>query len=157
MKSGINFCCCRCWCFVVVFRNYILYSFSRSNTSDITGTKIQSLKNVGFFSIQSLIKSYFCSFPEKPLVEKQLSSSTAGGFNLSWAEQVTATCGYTVEWCSQGNAILCTLQWIKIPQRNNTLFLPAGEFLLCCFPLVVMHYSNLSVFNFFCRKFQSRL
>ncbi|XP_026198886.1 oncostatin-M-specific receptor subunit beta [Anabas testudineus] len=66
-------------------------------------------------------------------MEKHLNSSTAGGFSLSWAEQVTATCGYTVEWCSQGNLnVPCTLQWMKMPKRNNTLVLPAGNFKAGC-------------------------
>lgn len=67
----------------------------------------------------------------------RLSSSAAAGFNLSWDEQDTATCGYTVEWCTLGNAVPCTLQWMKVPEGNNTLFLPAGKFLFCYFPLVV--------------------
>ncbi|GLD54248.1 leukemia inhibitory factor receptor-like isoform X1 [Lates japonicus] len=62
------------------------------------------------------------------LVEKQLNSNSAGGFNLSWAEEDTATCGFTVEWCILGNAVPCTLQWIHLPEGNNTLFLAAGNF-----------------------------
>ncbi|XP_029018223.1 oncostatin-M-specific receptor subunit beta isoform X2 [Betta splendens] len=69
---------------------------------------------------------------EKPPAEKKLSSSTAGGFNLSWAQQVDTTCGYTVEWCIQGHTAPCTLRWVKIPERNNTLLLPAGNFRAGC-------------------------
>ncbi|XP_059192738.1 leukemia inhibitory factor receptor [Centropristis striata] len=58
-------------------------------------------------------------------VEKRLSSSSAEGFNLSWGNHDSATCGYTVEWCILGNAVPCNLQWLKVPQGNNTLFLPA--------------------------------
>ncbi|KAK2837868.1 hypothetical protein Q5P01_015080 [Channa striata] len=60
--------------------------------------------------------------------EKQLSSSTVGGFNLSWAQRVAATCGYTVEWCTEGSAGLCDLQWKKTPEGDNTLILPDSSF-----------------------------
>ncbi|XP_044051060.1 oncostatin-M-specific receptor subunit beta isoform X2 [Siniperca chuatsi] len=69
---------------------------------------------------------------ENLLVAKRLSSSTAAGFNLSWEEQDTATCGYTVEWCILGNALPCNLQWMKVPDGNNTLFLPARNFKAGC-------------------------
>ncbi|XP_071339602.1 leukemia inhibitory factor receptor isoform X2 [Trachinotus anak] len=62
------------------------------------------------------------------LVERRLSSSAAGGFDLNWPLQEAATCGYTVEWCSRGNAVTCTLKWIKMEEGNNTLFLPARNF-----------------------------
>ncbi|XP_040010243.1 leukemia inhibitory factor receptor isoform X2 [Xiphias gladius] len=65
-------------------------------------------------------------------VGKRLKSSTAGGFTLSWAEQDTATCGNTVEWCNLGSAVPCTLEWIKMPEGNNTLFLPASKFKAGC-------------------------
>ncbi|XP_028434715.1 leukemia inhibitory factor receptor isoform X2 [Perca flavescens] len=65
-------------------------------------------------------------------VKKRLSSSTATGFNLSWVEQDSATCGYTVEWCIMGNTVPCTLQWLKVPEGNNTLFLPARNFKAGC-------------------------
>ncbi|KAF1389404.1 hypothetical protein PFLUV_G00073080 [Perca fluviatilis] len=65
-------------------------------------------------------------------VKKRLSSTTAAGFNLSWVEQDSATCGYTVEWCIMGNTVLCTLQWLKVPEGNNTLFLPAKNFKAGC-------------------------
>ncbi|XP_042344411.1 leukemia inhibitory factor receptor [Plectropomus leopardus] len=64
-------------------------------------------------------------------VKKQLSSSTAAGINLSWIKQETVSCGYTVEWCTQGNAAPCTLQWLNVPE-NNTLSLPAGYFEAGC-------------------------
>ncbi|KAM9360201.1 leukemia inhibitory factor receptor [Symphorus nematophorus] len=69
---------------------------------------------------------------ENLLVEKQLSSSSAAGFNLSWEEQDTATCGYTVDWCILGNVVPCTLHWKKMPLGNNTLFLPASNFTAGC-------------------------
>ncbi|XP_071775502.2 leukemia inhibitory factor receptor isoform X1 [Centroberyx gerrardi] len=59
---------------------------------------------------------------------QRVSGSTAGGFHLSWAEQHPATCGYTVEWCTPGTANPCALRWMKVPNGNNTLFLPAGNF-----------------------------
>ncbi|XP_078107293.1 leukemia inhibitory factor receptor isoform X1 [Sander vitreus] len=65
-------------------------------------------------------------------VKKRLSSSTAAGFNLSWVEQDSAICGYTVEWCILGNTVPCTLQWLKVPEGNNTLFLPARNFKAGC-------------------------
>nr|XP_020449371.1 leukemia inhibitory factor receptor-like isoform X2 [Monopterus albus]XP_020449372.1 leukemia inhibitory factor receptor-like isoform X2 [Monopterus albus] len=65
-------------------------------------------------------------------VEKRLSSGIAGSFNLSWAEQVTATCGYTVEWCTLGNTAPCTLQWMRIQKGNSTLFLPGENFKAGC-------------------------
>ncbi|XP_070761070.1 leukemia inhibitory factor receptor [Enoplosus armatus] len=65
-------------------------------------------------------------------VEKRLSSSTTADFNLFWDEQDTATCGYVVEWCIPGNAVPCTLRWMKVPVGNNTLFLPARHFKAGC-------------------------
>lgn len=59
---------------------------------------------------------------------QRLSSATAGDFNLSWKKHSTVTCGYTVEWCILGNAVPGTLQWMKVPDGNNTLFLPARNF-----------------------------
>uniref|UniRef100_A0A4W6BVD3 Fibronectin type-III domain-containing protein n=1 Tax=Lates calcarifer TaxID=8187 RepID=A0A4W6BVD3_LATCA len=67
------------------------------------------------------------TIPKLDDTKKQLNSSSAGGFNLSWAEEDTATCGFTVEWCVLGNAVPCTLQWIHLPEGNNTLFLAAGK------------------------------
>ncbi|KAJ4941988.1 hypothetical protein JOQ06_011859 [Pogonophryne albipinna] len=46
-------------------------------------------------------------------VKRRLSSSPAG-FNLTWDELDTVTCGYTVEWCILGNASTSssvTLEW----------------------------------------------
>lgn len=79
----------------------------------------------------------FMSLSEILPVTKRLSSSAAAGFNLSWDEQHTVTCGYTVEWCILGNAEPCVLRWLKVPEGNNTLSLAAGELLFSCFPLVV--------------------
>lgn len=62
-------------------------------------------------------------------VEKRFSSGTASGFNLSWEGQDSTTCGYTVEWCILGNAVPCTLRWMKVPEGSNTLFLPASKFI----------------------------
>uniref|UniRef100_A0A3P9BW38 Leukemia inhibitory factor receptor n=1 Tax=Maylandia zebra TaxID=106582 RepID=A0A3P9BW38_9CICH len=60
-------------------------------------------------------------------VQKRLDSTSEGGFNLTWEDQSTATCGYVVEWCVLGNAVPCTLQW-KVPEGNNALLLHASEF-----------------------------
>ncbi|XP_034026632.1 oncostatin-M-specific receptor subunit beta isoform X2 [Thalassophryne amazonica] len=65
-------------------------------------------------------------------VPKWLNTSTAAGFTLSWAEQDKATCGYTVEWCALGNAVPCILQWMKVPQGNSALRLPAQNFKAGC-------------------------
>ncbi|KAM6930889.1 leukemia inhibitory factor receptor [Xenentodon cancila] len=62
----------------------------------------------------------------------RLSSSLAGGFNLSWDEPSGGTCGYTVEWCLLGTVVPCALEWVKVPEANNTLFLPAGHFTAGC-------------------------
>lgn len=77
--------------------------------------------------------------PETLQVEKRLNSRPAGGFNLSWPElDSLATCGYTVEWCIQGNEVPCTLRWKKIQAANNTLYLPASKvFFYFSFFLVV--------------------
>ncbi|KAM7415884.1 hypothetical protein PAMA_018107 [Pampus argenteus] len=69
---------------------------------------------------------------ENLLVEKRLSSGSASGFNLSWEEQDTASCGYTVEWCILGSVVPCTLRWKKMPKGNRTLFLPARHFKAGC-------------------------
>lgn len=96
-----------------------------------------------------------CLCPENLPVEKQLDSSATAGFNLSWDEQDTATCGYTVEWCVLGTIVPCTLRWMNLPKGNNTLFLPARKFLFCCFPLVshLMHLLNVSSFSVHCHTF----
>ncbi|XP_026177146.1 oncostatin-M-specific receptor subunit beta [Mastacembelus armatus] len=65
-------------------------------------------------------------------VVRRLTSSASGGFNLSWAEQVTATCGYTVEWCILGPAVPFTLQWMKTSKGVNTLFLHGRHFKAGC-------------------------
>ncbi|XP_041793411.1 leukemia inhibitory factor receptor [Chelmon rostratus] len=65
---------------------------------------------------------------EKLPVEKRLNSSTDAGFNLSWDQQDTVTCGYTVEWCILGDAVPCSLRWMKLPEGNNTLSLHARHF-----------------------------
>ncbi|XP_061585467.1 leukemia inhibitory factor receptor [Cololabis saira] len=64
--------------------------------------------------------------------KSRLSSSSAGGFNLSWSEPSAGTCGFTVEWCLLGRAVPCALEWVKVPKGNNTLFLPAGHFTAGC-------------------------
>ncbi|XP_034547122.1 leukemia inhibitory factor receptor isoform X2 [Notolabrus celidotus] len=69
---------------------------------------------------------------KNPPAEKRLSCSTSAGFNLSWELHETAPCGYTVDWCIEGNAVLCALQWVKVSQGNNTLFLPARHFKAGC-------------------------
>uniref|UniRef100_A0A3Q1EKW3 Leukemia inhibitory factor receptor-like n=1 Tax=Acanthochromis polyacanthus TaxID=80966 RepID=A0A3Q1EKW3_9TELE len=75
-------------------------------------------------------------YTEKLPVQKRLSSTTDGGFNLTWDRQSTVTCSYTVEWCSYscilGNAVPCTLQWMKVPEGDNTVFLPAENFTAGC-------------------------
>ncbi|XP_060894548.1 leukemia inhibitory factor receptor isoform X1 [Labrus mixtus] len=69
---------------------------------------------------------------DKNASEKWLSSNSAAGFNLSWAQDETATCGYTVDWCILGNAVPCTLRWVKMSEGNNTLFLPGRHFKAGC-------------------------
>ncbi|KAK5870919.1 hypothetical protein PBY51_003827 [Eleginops maclovinus] len=64
-------------------------------------------------------------------VKRRLSSSTSG-FNLSWDEHDTLTCGYTVEWCFLGNAVPCTVRWLTVKEGNKTLFLPASNFKAGC-------------------------
>ncbi|XP_047447462.1 oncostatin-M-specific receptor subunit beta isoform X2 [Mugil cephalus] len=71
-------------------------------------------------------------YTEKPPVQKRLSSTAAGGFNLSWHESSTVSCGYTVEWCDLRNAGPCTLKWVNVPEGDNTLVLPAGDFKAGC-------------------------
>ncbi|XP_028269069.1 leukemia inhibitory factor receptor [Parambassis ranga] len=69
---------------------------------------------------------------ENPPLPKRLSSTAAGGFNLSWNKESAATCGYTVEWCILGNAVPCPLEWMQVPKGNNTLFLTVGNFKAGC-------------------------
>ncbi|XP_054467793.1 leukemia inhibitory factor receptor [Anoplopoma fimbria] len=71
---------------------------------------------------------------EIPPAKKRLSSNTAAGFNLSWDNADIVTCGYTVEWCILGNAVPCTdaLRWMKVPEGNNALVLPARQFKAGC-------------------------
>ncbi|KAK9523056.1 hypothetical protein VZT92_019485 [Zoarces viviparus] len=68
--------------------------------------------------------------------KKRVSSNTAAGFNLSWDDVDTATCGYTVEWCILGHVVPCTdaVRWVKVLEGNNTLVLPAstGHFKAGC-------------------------
>lgn len=70
-----------------------------------------------------------CGHPDTLPIKSRWRSSSAGGFSLSWVEQSSATCGYTVEWCLLGNAVPCTLEWVSVPKENNTLFLPAGNWI----------------------------
>ncbi|XP_024908948.1 oncostatin-M-specific receptor subunit beta isoform X2 [Cynoglossus semilaevis] len=69
---------------------------------------------------------------EKIPKKMQLSSSTAGGFNLSWTDYGNATCGYTVEWYIMGDTPPSLLQWKKIPEGYNALQLPADNFRAGC-------------------------
>ncbi|KAM4615783.1 leukemia inhibitory factor receptor [Polymixia lowei] len=78
------------------------------------------------------LANVFCCLPEHLLAEQRVTSSSDGGFNLSWVEQDHATCGYTVEWCSLGNGVPCTLRWAKVAEGNNSLFLPPGNFKIGC-------------------------
>uniref|UniRef100_A0A3Q3GFD1 Leukemia inhibitory factor receptor-like n=1 Tax=Labrus bergylta TaxID=56723 RepID=A0A3Q3GFD1_9LABR len=69
---------------------------------------------------------------EIPLKYNDYHSNSAAGFNLSWAQDETATCGYTVDWCILGNVVPCTLRWVKMSEGNNTLFLPGRHFKAGC-------------------------
>ncbi|XP_040050982.2 leukemia inhibitory factor receptor isoform X1 [Gasterosteus aculeatus] len=65
--------------------------------------------------------------------KKRLSSNADAGFNLSWHDADSATCGYTVEWCVLGRALPCTaVQWLKVPEGNNTLVLSPRHFKSGC-------------------------
>uniref|UniRef100_A0A4W5K0K8 Fibronectin type-III domain-containing protein n=1 Tax=Hucho hucho TaxID=62062 RepID=A0A4W5K0K8_9TELE len=58
----------------------------------------------------------------------RVSGSASGGFHLIWEEQEAVTCGYTVEWCTVGSVVPCTLQWRRVPVGNTSVSLPAGDF-----------------------------
>ncbi|XP_071256166.1 leukemia inhibitory factor receptor isoform X3 [Salvelinus alpinus] len=58
----------------------------------------------------------------------RVSGSASGGFHLIWKEQEAVTCGYTVEWCTVGSGVSCTLQWRRVPVGNTSVSLPAGDF-----------------------------
>ncbi|CDQ77008.1 unnamed protein product [Oncorhynchus mykiss] len=58
----------------------------------------------------------------------RVSGSASGGFHLIWKEQEGVTCGYTVEWCTVGSGVSCTLQWRRVPVGNTSVSLPAGDF-----------------------------
>uniref|UniRef100_A0A8C7ZYH8 Fibronectin type-III domain-containing protein n=1 Tax=Oryzias sinensis TaxID=183150 RepID=A0A8C7ZYH8_9TELE len=65
---------------------------------------------------------------EAQVVKRQLKSSSADGIRLSWDKDRAVTCGYTVEWCTLGSAVPCTLKWIEVPKGNNSLFLSSRNF-----------------------------
>nr|XP_054587622.1 leukemia inhibitory factor receptor isoform X1 [Nothobranchius furzeri] len=65
-------------------------------------------------------------------LKRRVGGNAAGEFYLSWNEQSSVTCGYTVEWCILGNTAPCTVQWKKAPEGNSTLFLPASHFTAGC-------------------------
>uniref|UniRef100_A0A3B5KAB1 Fibronectin type-III domain-containing protein n=1 Tax=Takifugu rubripes TaxID=31033 RepID=A0A3B5KAB1_TAKRU len=69
---------------------------------------------------------------ESPPALKRLHGTASAAFNLSWEKQETATCGYTVEWCSREPRGPCALQWVKVPAGSNTLSLPAENFKSGC-------------------------
>ncbi|XP_047236405.1 leukemia inhibitory factor receptor isoform X3 [Girardinichthys multiradiatus] len=110
---------------------------SRQSQADISiGPKkcnftVQAVLNNG-----SSIPAHITILPkdnsEIPLLKKSLNKTSAGGFSLWWDERTSVTCGYTVEWCILGGSASCTLQWIKVPKGNNTLFLPPGHFKSGC-------------------------
>lgn len=66
----------------------------------------------------------FC--PEYLWNATRVSGSASGGFHLIWKEQEGVTCGYTVEWCTVGSGVSCTLQWRRVPVGNTSVSLPAG-------------------------------
>ncbi|KAM4579157.1 leukemia inhibitory factor receptor [Fundulus diaphanus] len=110
---------------------------SRQNQADISiGPKkcnftVQAVLNTGS-SVPAHITIPLEDDPAMPPLKKRLSGTLAGGFRLWWDEQASVTRGYTVEWCTVGSTESCTLQWIKVPEGNNTLLLPAGK-LFCSF------------------------
>ncbi|KAJ7993904.1 hypothetical protein DPEC_G00259530 [Dallia pectoralis] len=57
-----------------------------------------------------------------------MAESASGGFHLFWEDQEDATCGYTVEWCTQGSSVPCNLQWRRVPMGKTWMFLQAGNF-----------------------------
>ncbi|XP_041642417.1 leukemia inhibitory factor receptor-like isoform X2 [Cheilinus undulatus] len=82
----------------------------------------------GGFSIPAHITVPQRDDQEKKTSETRLSSSSAAGFNVSWEHDENATCGYTVDWCILGNVEPCILQWVKVPQNKNSVFLPGKDF-----------------------------
>ncbi|KAM9394426.1 leukemia inhibitory factor receptor isoform 2-T2 [Pholidichthys leucotaenia] len=77
------------------------------------------------------------NYTENIPIQKRLSSNESGGLYLQWNEQntvttTTTTCSYTVEWCILGNAVPCSLQWIKVPEGDQALLLPAKNFKAGC-------------------------
>uniref|UniRef100_A0A3Q2QCQ8 Leukemia inhibitory factor receptor-like n=1 Tax=Fundulus heteroclitus TaxID=8078 RepID=A0A3Q2QCQ8_FUNHE len=104
---------------------------SRQNQTDISiGPKKCNFTVQAVLCKGSSIPAHITIPPEDDPGEvlKRVSGTSAGGFRLWWDEQASVSCGYTVEWCIVGSPESCTLQWIKVPEGNNTLFLPAGHF-----------------------------
>ncbi|XP_062398920.1 leukemia inhibitory factor receptor [Sardina pilchardus] len=66
------------------------------------------------------------------IIPKKVVGSVKTGFVLSWTEDPSATCGYTVEWCQNGSGELpCTpsnLRWETVHKNNTSLSLKAGAF-----------------------------
>uniref|UniRef100_A0A8C7GT91 Fibronectin type-III domain-containing protein n=1 Tax=Oncorhynchus kisutch TaxID=8019 RepID=A0A8C7GT91_ONCKI len=57
-----------------------------------------------------------------------IHSAQCSSFHLIWKEKEGVTCGYTVEWCTVGSGVSCTLQWRRVPVGNTSVSLPAGDF-----------------------------
>ncbi|XP_041958388.1 oncostatin-M-specific receptor subunit beta isoform X3 [Alosa sapidissima] len=73
---------------------------------------------------------------ENAVIPKRVVGSVRTGFMLSWTEDPSAVCGYTVEWCHNGSGVLpCTpsnLQWQTVRRSNTSLSLKAGSFMGGC-------------------------
>ncbi|XP_046697485.1 leukemia inhibitory factor receptor [Silurus meridionalis] len=65
------------------------------------------------------------------LKQKRIVGNT-DGFLLIWSELLSATCGYTLEWCIMGNLRPCDLQWRKVSANETSLFLSANKLKVGC-------------------------
>ncbi|KAM4635149.1 leukemia inhibitory factor receptor-like [Polymixia lowei] len=51
-------------------------------------------------------------YPERVMNPSKIIGSN-GGFNLSWSDKSSASCGYVVDWCATVGK--CVIEWLKVP------------------------------------------
>lgn len=62
-----------------------------------------------------LITFFMLLFTDNEVSVSRINSSD-GGFEISWEESHSSTCGYVVEWFPTYNKTQCSVKWKKIPE-----------------------------------------
>ncbi|XP_073681052.1 leukemia inhibitory factor receptor-like [Garra rufa] len=58
------------------------------------------------------------SYPDNEISITHINGNN-GGFEMTWEEHPSSTCGYVVEWFSTDNKTQCAVEWEKIPECDS--------------------------------------